>query len=281
MQGVEHGTRRCYQAGCRLAECRAAEVAYQRDVRRRKRRPDPETPRTVAVGETRTHVQALRAAGLGLRQIAAEAGLSFSVVQEIAGGVRKKIRPETRDRLMAVMPTALAAGTRVDAAPTRVLIERLVDAGWSRASLGRRVHGDDRRQLEVDGDTVTLRTARIIAELATDELADPQPEPGPAVDPIGDWSLPDLDQSWRARAACRFRPPGEEVRVTVRRFFVDRGGDIRPAKALCADCEVCAECLDFAIRTGAQGLWGGKTERERRPSALAASARLAVPKSNH
>lgn len=255
---------------------------------RRKRRPDPTVPRTVAVGETRTHLEGLRAAGVGTRRIAELAAVERRTILDILDGRRKHIRPETRDRLMAVMPTALAPGTLVDAGPTLERVEQLVAAGWTRADLGRLVHGGRRRQLELPSSAtyrvvlgcpgalfvatrptqVTRRTARIIAELAADVLADPQPEPAPAVDPIGDWTLPDMDRSWRAQAACRFRPPGEEVRVTVRRFFVDRGGNIDPAKALCARCDVREPCLAFAIATGAQGVWGGLTERERRPSAL-------------
>lgn len=271
-----HGTRRCYQAGCRLPECRAAQAAYMREEMRRRRRPGPKTPSAVPAGETRTHLQDLRVAGIGVRQIAAVANVSFSVVQDVLHGRRKRIRPGTRDRLMAVMPTSHAAGTLIEAGPTLERIERLVAAGWTRADLGRLVHGERRRQLELKGVMVTRRTERIIRELADDVLIDPQPDPGPPVNPGADWTLPDLDQSWRAQAACRFRPPGEPVRVTVRRFFVDRGGDIDPARELCARCPVRAECLDFAIRTGAQGMWGGKTERERRPSALR-SARTADP----
>lgn len=43
---------------------------------------------------------------------------------------------------------------------------------------------------------------------------------------------------------------------------VDR---VREAKAICARCPVCETCLDYAIVTAEQfGIWGGKTERERR-----------------
>lgn len=37
MTGIEHGTRMCYQAGCRLEQCKEAESSYKRDLRRRKR----------------------------------------------------------------------------------------------------------------------------------------------------------------------------------------------------------------------------------------------------
>ena len=40
---------------------------------------------------------------------------------------------------------------------------------------------------------------------------------------------------------------------------------VREAKALCADCPVRLLCLENALQQGERyGIWGGKTERERR-----------------
>ena len=51
-------------------------------------------------------------------------------------------------------------------------------------------------------------------------------------------------------------------------FYPDKGGSVRDAKALCADCPVIAECLRTALTqyTTAtdHGIWGGTTPRERR-----------------
>jgi len=47
-------------------------------------------------------------------------------------------------------------------------------------------------------------------------------------------------------------------------FFTKQGEDPRPGKAVCAGCEVTAECLFTAHRTGAVGTWVGTSERERR-----------------
>lgn len=61
--------------------------------------------------------------------------------------------------------------------------------------------------------------------------------------------------AWQARAACRGADPAT--------FFLDKGGDPRPAKALCAACEVSAECLSYAAETGAEGgIWGGVSARK-------------------
>ena len=48
-------------------------------------------------------------------------------------------------------------------------------------------------------------------------------------------------------------------------FFPERGASTRAAKAICRECAVREECLEFAITTGEKfGIWGGLSERERR-----------------
>ena len=48
-------------------------------------------------------------------------------------------------------------------------------------------------------------------------------------------------------------------------FFPEKGESTRPAKRVCAGCEVRAECLQDALDRGERfGVWGGLSERERR-----------------
>jgi WhiB family redox-sensing transcriptional regulator len=48
-------------------------------------------------------------------------------------------------------------------------------------------------------------------------------------------------------------------------FFPERGSSTVKAKAICNACPVQKECLDFAVeRKERFGIWGGKSERERR-----------------
>ena len=62
--------------------------------------------------------------------------------------------------------------------------------------------------------------------------------------------------TWQAQAACR----DQENAI----FFPQRGGDAKPAKAICAVCPVFDECLDYALHAGdLQGIWAGTSERER------------------
>ncbi|MDE0803430.1 MAG: WhiB family transcriptional regulator [Acidimicrobiales bacterium] len=48
-------------------------------------------------------------------------------------------------------------------------------------------------------------------------------------------------------------------------FFPDRGESLAPAQAICAECIVSDECLEYALANGERfGVWGGTSERERR-----------------
>ena len=63
---------------------------------------------------------------------------------------------------------------------------------------------------------------------------------------------------WRQRAACR----GTDLDV----FFPERGETAGPARQVCARCQVRQPCLDYALSNRiTHGIWGGLTERERRP----------------
>lgn len=63
--------------------------------------------------------------------------------------------------------------------------------------------------------------------------------------------------SWQDYANCR----GADADL----FFPERGASTRKAKSICDECQVRAECLDYAIEIGEKfGIWGGMSERERR-----------------
>ncbi|GFG72712.1 hypothetical protein MBOT_00770 [Mycobacterium botniense] len=66
------------------------------------------------------------------------------------------------------------------------------------------------------------------------------------------------EQRWMLDALCTETDP--EI------FFPDKGGSVRDAKKICRRCDVRAECLDYALANGERfGVWGGLSERERRP----------------
>ena len=63
---------------------------------------------------------------------------------------------------------------------------------------------------------------------------------------------------WEASALC--------AQVGAVLFFPKKGESTAPAKAICRRCEVRAECLEAALaRHERYGVWGGLSERERRP----------------
>lgn len=75
-------------------------------------------------------------------------------------------------------------------------------------------------------------------------------------------------ERWRQWAACR----GADLNL----FFPGRGESAQPARLVCSGCPVREPCLDYALDQGiTHGIWGGLTERDRRPlrSRHAATAR--------
>lgn len=63
--------------------------------------------------------------------------------------------------------------------------------------------------------------------------------------------------AWMAEGACRGQDP--------ERFFPPRGTPTVLAKAVCANCTVTGECLEFALQDpSTPGIWGGTSERQRR-----------------
>jgi WhiB family redox-sensing transcriptional regulator len=72
-------------------------------------------------------------------------------------------------------------------------------------------------------------------------------------------ALTEQRPDWFAFANCRGVDP--EL------FFSGRGDNrtMMAAKAVCRECCVAAECLDYALTHGEHwGVWGGLSERERR-----------------
>ncbi|MDO5049516.1 MAG: WhiB family transcriptional regulator [Actinomycetaceae bacterium] len=69
--------------------------------------------------------------------------------------------------------------------------------------------------------------------------------------------LDDGPLAWQEHALCAQTDPEA--------FFPEKGGSTREAKAVCASCEVRAECLEYALENDERfGIWGGMSERERR-----------------
>jgi len=73
--------------------------------------------------------------------------------------------------------------------------------------------------------------------------------------------IPLTPVDWQLEAKCAELP----IRKSDAMFFPDRCGSSKAARAMCAGCAVRSECLEYALdHREAFGIWGGKSERERR-----------------
>jgi WhiB family transcriptional regulator, redox-sensing transcriptional regulator len=69
----------------------------------------------------------------------------------------------------------------------------------------------------------------------------------------------DSDFKWQDEAKC--------VGMDTNIFFYDRGAhaQLERARKICGNCPVANDCLEFALTNHIEhGLWGGKSNRERR-----------------
>lgn len=63
---------------------------------------------------------------------------------------------------------------------------------------------------------------------------------------------------WREDALCAQTDPDA--------FFPEKGGSTKEARRVCYACPVRSECLEYALAHDERfGVWGGLSERERRP----------------
>lgn len=70
-------------------------------------------------------------------------------------------------------------------------------------------------------------------------------------------SFYEQDESWKDHAACR------EHDTAL--FFPERGASVARAKAICAECPVREQCLEYSLNIpNVVGIWGGLSGRERR-----------------
>jgi WhiB family transcriptional regulator, redox-sensing transcriptional regulator len=66
-----------------------------------------------------------------------------------------------------------------------------------------------------------------------------------------------MDTRWMAEGKCRDMPPAV--------FFPSDGLGVQAAQRICAECPVAEACLEYALVNRIDhGVWGGRSERERR-----------------
>lgn len=65
-----------------------------------------------------------------------------------------------------------------------------------------------------------------------------------------------MTESWWDEANCR----GRDTEL----FYPERGRDDTDAKLCCYDCPVREACLTYALHRDEAGIWGGKSEEQRK-----------------
>lgn len=151
-----HGTRLRYISGCRCMLCRAANSRYEcgRAAARRRGGWNGLVPAIRA----RMHIEALSCQGVGFKSVALAADVGKTVVLQVRTGQKRQIRAETERRILAVDRAAIADGGLVPARPTWRRIAALLDEGFSKAELARRL-GYQRPALQLGRRRITARNA--------------------------------------------------------------------------------------------------------------------------
>lgn len=151
---------------CRCDACSTHAIEYQSRARRLMAygRWEPLVPAT----RTRNHIRVLSAAGIGIRRVAALAGIAASHVADISSGVTQRVSPDVEARVLAiaVAPTSLADGQIIPALGVRRRLQALMRIGWSLAAIGARL-GMPRTNVSrlLRQQSVTVRTHEQLAAL--------------------------------------------------------------------------------------------------------------------
>jgi len=151
-----HGTRLKYMGGCKCMLCRAANSRYETE--RAVARKNGDWNGIVDARAARRHILKLSKAGVGYKSVADAASVAHTVVAEIRAGRRLRIRQRTERSILAITKTAYAGGALIDADPTWKKINTLLDEGFTKSELARRL-GSKTPALQFGHFEVTAKTA--------------------------------------------------------------------------------------------------------------------------
>lgn len=156
--GRPHGLRIRYISGCRCAECRRANAQYE--LSRAKARRNGEWNGLVPAGRARRRLLLLSKACVGRRSIHMFTGIAESILSEVRSGCKKQIRAKTHQLIMACDAGAIADGGRVSGADTARQLAWLIDEGFTKRDLARRLGSKAKvPSLQIKPGQVTRRTA--------------------------------------------------------------------------------------------------------------------------
>lgn len=158
----EHGTRLKYLSGCKCAECRRANTAYQCAREAAKKLGDWNG--IVSATKARKHMLKLSEKGIGRRAVQAVTDISDTILHDIRAGTKKNIRARTERKILAVTPDLASEGALISAAPTWHLIRQLLAKGYTKTQLAKMLICDA-HALQISQKQVRVRTAEAIARL--------------------------------------------------------------------------------------------------------------------
>ena len=156
-----HGERLRYMAGCRCADCRAANSAYERS--RQAARRAGAWNGYVSADSARAHIAHLATQGVGRRAIADASDVPDTIVGKIKTGKRTQIRAETERRILAVTADMAADRALIPAGATWRLLDELIAAGFTKKHIAQRMGYS--RALQIGRDTVTVKNAARVRRL--------------------------------------------------------------------------------------------------------------------
>jgi hypothetical protein len=157
-----HGTRLKYMAGCKCLPCRAANSRYECE--RAKARLAGDWNGLVPALAARRHLLRLSKQGVGRRAVAAACDVSLTIVASIRSGTRTQIRKRTQDRILGVTRLAVSDAALVPANETWRQINALLEEGFTKAELARRL-GFRTPALQVGKGKILARTAARVDRL--------------------------------------------------------------------------------------------------------------------
>lgn len=131
------GTRSKYCSGCRCEECRKANTEYQKERDRLNRRGEANP--LVDAEPAREHLRRLSKAGIGYKTVAEYSGIGKSTLYQLMTGTRTKVRRKNLDAILAVDRSCFTAGTLIRAGETWRRIRWMLDEGFSKAEIARRL----------------------------------------------------------------------------------------------------------------------------------------------
>jgi len=159
--GRPHGTRLRYLSGCKCVPCRAAASRYETACARERRRGNWNG--FVPAERARRHLLKLSASGVGRRTVSERTGIGETTLQKIRSGRQEHIRALNERWILAVTKEAARGSTLVPAGSTWKLINRLLDEGFTKRLLAKRM-GYLSPAIQFRKDFVTVKTARRVQQ---------------------------------------------------------------------------------------------------------------------